>query len=123
HDVLKHRASALAMASDPGAQREDIARALLAPEPASRSVARHYEEVRTAARALGVRLRRLSREPVFGPLLRDLARAESLLRDPALDAAELAAIDARVRGEHSQRLADLLRLGPRTRLDAGALAG
>jgi len=123
HDVIKHRAGALAMAADPGARREDIARALLAPEPASKVVARHYEALRTAARSLGVRLRRISREPIFGPLVRDLARAEALLRDPSGGGRELPAIDARVRGEHSRRLAGLLRLGPRTRLDAGAVAG
>src|SRR2546422_4214897 len=52
----------------------------LAPEPTSRVVARHYEALRAAARAQGVGLRRLSREPVFGPLVRDLSRAEALLR-------------------------------------------
>ncbi|HYS10393.1 MAG TPA: tetratricopeptide repeat protein [Myxococcales bacterium] len=123
HDVIKHRAGTLAMAAEPGARREDIARALLAPEPASKIVARHYEALRTAARSLGVRLRRISREPLFGPLVRDLARAEALLRDPSADARELQAIDARVRGDHSRRLAGLLRLGPRTKLDARALAG
>jgi len=123
HDVLKHRAGVLGMVSDPDARREDIAHALLAPEPASRVVARHYEALRVAARAQGVGLRRLSREPVFGPLVRDLARAEALLRDPAGDERTLAEIDGRVRGEHARRLGALLRLGPRTKLDASALAG
>jgi len=121
HDVIKHRAGALAMVGQ--ARREDIARALLLPEPASRVVGRHYEELRAAARAQGVSLRRLSREPVFGPLVRDLARAESLLRGPGDGAKELAEIDARIRGEHARSLGQLLRLGPRTRLDASAVAG
>src|SRR5712664_3361779 len=123
HDVLKHRAGVLGMVSDPGARREDIAHALLAPEPASRVVARHYEALRAAAKAQGVGLRRLSREPVFGPLVRDLARAEELLRDPADDARTLGEIDGRVRGEHARRLGALLRMGPRTKLDASAVAG
>jgi tetratricopeptide (TPR) repeat protein len=123
HDVIKHRASALGMVSAPGARREDIGRAMLAPEPASKVVARHYGALRTAARAHGIALRRLSREPVFGPLVRDLARAEALLRDPAGDAPELAEIDGRIRGGHARRLARLLRLGPRTKVDASAVAG
>jgi len=123
HDVLKHRAGVLGMVSDPDTRREDIAHALLAPEPTSRVVARHYEALRAAARAQGVGLRRLSREPVFGPLVRDLLRAEALLRDPAGDARTLGEIDGRVRGEHARRLGALLRLGPRTKLDASALAG
>ncbi len=36
---------------------------------------------------------------------------------------ELLRIDARIRGEHAARLSGLLRLGPRTRLDAEAVAG
>jgi tetratricopeptide (TPR) repeat protein len=121
HDVIKHRAGALAMVGQ--ARREDLVRALLFPEPASRVVARHYDELRAAARAQGVSLRRLSREPVFGPLVRDLARAETLLQGPGDDGKELAEIDARIRGEHARNLGQLLRLGPRTRLDASAVAG
>jgi signal transduction histidine kinase len=122
HDVIKHRAGVLGMASDPGVRREEIARALLAPEPASTVVARHYDALRTAARGQGVRLRRLSREPVFGPLVRDLARAETLLRLGG-DGRELAEIDRRMRGEHASRLGGLLRMGPRTKLDASAVGG
>jgi tetratricopeptide (TPR) repeat protein len=119
HDVIKHRASVLGMIG----QREAVARALLSPEPASEAVARQYQAVRKAARAQGVLLRRLSREPVFGPLVRDLARAETLLRAPGGGEDELARIEERVREVHSARLASLLRLGPRTRVDAGAIAG
>jgi tetratricopeptide (TPR) repeat protein len=119
HDVIKHRASVLGMIG----QREAVARALLSPEPASQAVERQYQAVRKAARAQGVLLRRLSREPVFGPLVRDLARAETLLRAPDGGEDELARIEQRVREVHSARLASLLRLGPRTRVDAGAIAG
>ena len=119
HDVIKHRASVLGMLPQ---QREDVARALLSPEPASQAVARQYEALRKAARAQGVPLRRLRREPVFGPLVRDLARAEKLLSQSAGDA-ELSRIDRRIREQHAPRLAALLKLSPRTRLDAGAISG
>src|SRR6185436_1320669 len=123
HDVIKHRAGVLGMLANPAVRREEVARAMLAPVPASQAVAQQYETLRRLARGQGVSLRRLSREPVFGPLVRDLARAETLLRHPQAGSAELLAIDARIRGDHSSRLAGLLRTGPRTRLDAGALAG
>jgi signal transduction histidine kinase len=100
-----------------------VARALLSPEPASLVVAQKYEELRKAARAQGLSLRRLWREPIFGPLVRDLARAESLLRAASGGDADLGRIEQRVREVHSARLASLLRLGPRTRLDASAVAG
>jgi hypothetical protein len=121
HDILKHRASALSMAGEPSASRADIARALLSPEPASRAVARQYQALRKSALAQGVRLRRISREPVFGPLVRDLARAERLVASAPPE--ELAVLDRRLREEHPARLATLLKLGPRTRVDAGAVSG
>jgi signal transduction histidine kinase len=120
HDVIKHRASVLGMAAE---RREDVARSLLSPQPASMVVAQLYQAVRKAGRAHGVSLRRLKREPVFGPLVRDLGRAETLLRAPSGGAEELARIDRRIREVHSPRLAALLRLAPRTRLDAAAVAG
>ena len=120
HDVIKHRASVLGMAAE---RRDDVARSLLSPEPASQAVAQRYQALREAARAQGVSLRRLGREPVFGPLVRDLARAETLLRAPRGGEAELLRIDRRIREVHSPRLAALLRLSPRTRLDASAVAG
>jgi len=121
HDVIKHRCSVLGMVAE---RRDDVARALLSPEPASLTVARQYESLRKAARAQGISLRRLQREPAFGPLARDLARAEYLLRQPSGPAdLELARIDQRIRETHSPRLAELLRLAPRTRLDASALQG
>jgi len=123
HDVIKHRASVLGMLTEPGARREDVARALLSPQPASQAIAKQYEALRKAARAQGVSLRRLAREPVFGPLVRDLARAEKLLGVADGGSPELARIDSRIREQHSPRLASLLRLAPRTRLDAGAISG
>jgi signal transduction histidine kinase len=68
-----------------------------------------------------VTLRALAREPVFGALHRDLARAEALLAQGGADA-ELAAIDERLRGPKAEALAALLQLGPRTRLDAATLS-
>jgi len=112
----------LGMLAEAGSSREDVARALLSPEPASQALAREYEALRAAARAQGISLRRLAREPTFGPLARDLSRAESLLRGSGGEE-ELLRIDGRIRGEHAARLSALLRLGPRTRLDAKAVAG
>jgi len=121
HDVLKHRASVLGAAVDRPEALADVARSLLSPEPASRTVAGIYERLRHAARAQGVTLRRLGREPIFGPLARDLMRAESWLRRKA-PGARYAVIDARLREVHSERLGALLKLGPRTLLDAAALS-
>jgi signal transduction histidine kinase len=120
HDVIKHRLSVLGMAAD---RRAEVARSLLSPEPVSHAVAQRYQAVRTAARALGVSLRRMRREPIFGRLARDLSRAETLLKAPSGGENELLRIDERIRELHSPRLAALLRLAPRTRLDAGAVAG
>ena len=122
HDVLKHRASVLAAALDPTA-RDEVARALLEPQPVSRSVAQAYQRLAQDARAQGVTLRPLAREPVFGALVRDLAAAESVLRKPSAPAAPLAAIDRRLREVHGPALSELLRLGPRTRLSARELEG
>jgi Tetratricopeptide repeat len=120
HDVLKHRASVLSAASDPTV-REQVARALLSPEPASEAVARAYERLREAARSNGVVLRPLGREPVFGPLVRDLGAAEAILRGERSPDA-LAEIDRRLREVHGPALAALLREGPTTTLDARALS-
>jgi signal transduction histidine kinase len=84
-------------------------------------VAREYERLRQDARAQGVTLRPLHREPIFGSLFRDLASAEALLRKRAARTERIAAIDARVRDLHGPRLASLLRLGPRTRVSAREL--
>ena len=120
HDVLKHRASVLSAAAEPSA-REEVARALLLPEPASTAVARAYERLREDARAQGVLLRRLSREPVFGPLVSDLLAAERILRRGG-KTASLARIDGRMHEVHGPRLATLLKQGPRTLVDASSLS-
>ena len=120
HDVLKHRASVLSAAAEPSA-REEVARALLLPEPASTAVARAYERLREDARAQGVLLRRLSREPVFGPLVSDLLAAERILRRGG-KTASLVRIDGRMHEVHGPRLATLLKQGPRTLVDASSLS-
>ena len=123
HDVVKHRANVLGMLAEPGTRRADVARALSSPESAAAVVARRYAQLRTAARGQGITLRRLARDPVFGPFARDLSRAEKLLASPSGGERELAAIDRRIRETHAARLASLLKLAPRTCLDAGAVTG
>lgn len=125
HDVLKHRTSALGLlAGDPGRGdelHEQVQHMLWEPERASSLIAAAYARLQTAARAHGVLLRPLHREPIFGPLVRDLRRAESLLRAERLTPAALTRlrrVDERLRELHSERLGSLLRLGPRTRVDA-----
>ncbi len=108
HDVLKHRAGVLSMVSDAAAPRAEIARALLEPRPTSLVVTDLYEQLAQAARGAGVTLRRLAREPVFGPLVADLFRAESCspATSPPLNLSPSAgerstAADRRVRGPPS----------------------
>jgi tetratricopeptide (TPR) repeat protein len=120
HDVLKHRASLLGLLSDPHAPRDEIIRAMTEPRPTSEAVATIYERLAQAASGQGITLRALAREPVFGALHADLARAEQLLAGGT--SAELAAIDERLRGPHADGLAAMLQLGPRTRLDAATLS-
>jgi tetratricopeptide (TPR) repeat protein len=121
HDVLKHRASLLGLLADANAPRDEIIRTMTEPRPTSVMVATIYDRLTQAALGHGVTLRALAREPVFGALHTDLARAESLLAGPGPDR-ELAAIDERLRGPHADALAGLLQLGPRTRLDAATLS-
>lgn len=125
HDVLKHRTSALGLfAGDPDRAdelHEQVQHMLWEPERASSLIAAAYARLQTAARANGVLLRPLHREPCFGPLVRDLRRAESLLRAARLTPSallRLRRVDERLRELHSERLGALLRLGPRTRVDA-----
>ena len=123
HDVLKHRASALELLSDPTTNHEDVARALLEPTPASLEVTGIYQHLMQEARGLGLHLRPLEREPVFGPLVRDLAAVEErLVRPDPRTLPQLRLLDQRLRGEHADRLQDLLRRGPRTHLDARLVA-
>ena len=123
HDVLKHRAGVIGAALDPQVPTEEIARALTEPRPTSVVVAAIYDRLVRAARGAGAPLRPLAREPVFGALTRELARAELLATRAPRDARdELGAIDRRLRGQHADALDALLKMGPRTRLDAAALS-
>jgi tetratricopeptide (TPR) repeat protein len=119
HDVLKHRASSLDLLADPSTNQEDVARALLEPTPVSRQVAEIYQHLAKEALTLGLRLRPVEREPIFGPLLNDLTKVEDLLRRPSSShIPQVRTLDQRLRGLHADRLQDLLRSGPRTLLDA-----
>lgn len=122
HDVLKHRASVLGLADRPQTRREDLARALLEPRPVSSVVAEIYERVAQAAAGLGLTLRPLEREPVFGPLARDLRRAEAAVAGQGATPL-LGELDRALRERHGPRLAELLGLGPRTTLDAARVSG
>lgn len=122
HDVLKHRASSLELLADPSTNQEDVARALLEPTPVSRQVADIYEHLAKESQGLGLRLRPMAREPVFGPLLGDLLAVEDLLRRPDPSRIpKIRALDQRLRGRHADRLQDLLRSGPRTLVDANLI--
>jgi tetratricopeptide (TPR) repeat protein len=123
HDVLKHRAGVLGLiADDEQERRAEIARAMLQPQPTSAVVAGIYQHLAQAAGGVGVTLRPLGREPVFGALARDLARTETLLERPSGGVPELLELDGRLRGPHAEALAGLLRQGPRTRVDAAVLS-
>ncbi|MBS2024325.1 MAG: tetratricopeptide repeat protein [Deltaproteobacteria bacterium] len=116
HDALKHRASALSMLDS--APREDVQHALTLPRPASQLVADAYLAVREAARQLGLGLKPLAREPVFGALSTDLQAAEEqLARPPGPRDARIHRAASRMKA-HADALGALLQLGPRTRLDA-----
>jgi signal transduction histidine kinase len=116
HDVIKHRASVLGLGDE---EREDMARVLLEPQPASALVSEIYARVEQAATGLGVTLRPLDREPTFGPIARALRRAEQILREG--QRAPLDVLDRELREEHTARLGQLLTLGPHTILDAERL--
>lgn len=128
HDVLKHRISALGLLPGDPSLVQQVRRMLWEPERASDLVAAAYERLVQAGRGHGAVLRPLALEPVFGPLWRDLRRAESLLeaadaeRPDARTLSALRRIDGRLRELHAERLGALLRLGPRTRLSAGLLS-
>lgn len=122
HDVLKHRTSVLGLGAAGEAARSEVARVLWEPERASEVVALAYERLRRAAQGRGVTLRPLGREPTFGPLVRDLRLAEVSVQRTQPSGAELTRIDARLRGVHSERLGALVKLGPRTRLDAALVS-
>jgi hypothetical protein len=116
HDALKHRASAFSMLAS--APREDVAQAVLVPRPASLLVAEAYAALAEAARARGAGLKPLESEPVFGALFLDLRAAErQLQRAPGPADARIERTASRLRA-HGEALAGLLKLGPKTRLDA-----
>ena len=124
HDLLKHRASALGLAGVKGTSREDIARAVSEPMPMSKALADLYAQLADRARALGVTLRPLLREPVLGELARDSTRAEACVRGQgsqgSVDA--LLELDHDFRAIHAPRLAHLLAAGPRTAMHPSQLA-
>jgi signal transduction histidine kinase len=116
HDVIKHRASVLGLGDE---DREDMARSLLEPRPASELVSEIYQRVQQAATGLGLTLRPLDREPTFGPIAASLRRAEQILREG--NPAPLGELDRELREEQGPRLGHLLTMGPRTSLDAERL--
>jgi Flp pilus assembly protein TadD len=122
HDVLKHRASALGMLGSSVTSRAEIARALREPVPASTTVVGIYDRLRRAAAAVGLRLRHLDVEPLLGPIVHALARAEAIIDRPG-NGAELAEIDRGLRERLGPALGTLLTLCPRTRLDPAQIAG
>jgi tetratricopeptide (TPR) repeat protein len=120
HDVLKHRTSALELVAEPSTVLDDVARALREPTPTSKEVAEIYDHLMQEARGLGVRLYFAGKEPVVGPLLADLEKAEALVERG--DRAGLLDIGRRLRELHLDRMQGLLRAGPRTTLNAALLA-
>jgi signal transduction histidine kinase len=121
HDLLKHRASVLGMAGAEGASLDDMLRSFREPVPLPAAVADLYAGLADRARALGLTLRSLAREPVFGELYRDLRAAESLLAGRSEPEA-LRDLDRAFREQHAPRLAGLLSGGPRTVLEPSRLA-
>ena len=142
HDVLKHRAGVLGMVADPSraARRDRAGLAGATPDvadrrrplrPARAGGARGRRRAQAApARSRVRRPRRRSvsrRDPPGGrvaPPAGETAKRRRDLRGAAPEgaSAELLAIDERLRNDHADALGDLLQLGPRTRLDATALA-
>jgi Flp pilus assembly protein TadD len=125
HDLLKHRASALGLAGDAGTSREEIARAIHEPHPLSKTLADLYAQLTDRARALGMVLRPMAREPVLGELARAFIRAERALRGLASGQGsneELLDLDRDFREIHAPRLALLLAAGPRTAVNPAQLA-
>src|SRR2546430_2349957 len=96
------------------------------PAPLAARADEKHAQLRRSERAQAIALRPVGREPVLGALVRDLRRAERLVASPSPSASalrELGAIDARLRERHSEQLAALLKLGPRTKVDAPLLDG
>jgi tetratricopeptide (TPR) repeat protein len=120
HDVLKHRTSALELLAQDPSTLPKLRATLLEPVPVSAVLTEAYTQLRVAARAQGVTLRRLEREPVFGALLKDLRLVERSL-DDMRHAPLIQRLDARLRTVHPDQLQRLLAQGPRFELDAVAI--
>jgi signal transduction histidine kinase len=117
HDVIKHRTSALGLLAQTPDALPKIRSTILEPIPTSEVVAEAYIRLAAAARAEGVRLRRLAREPNFGRLAADLRAIERALRE-GTDVDKLLRLDERLRTLHRDGLQQLLSSGPRCHLDA-----
>jgi tetratricopeptide (TPR) repeat protein len=120
HDVLKHRTSALELLQNEQTNIETLRSTMLEPIPTSTMVTEAYARLATRGRACGITLRRLAREPVFGGLVKDLLRAEAALTGKG-DRQTILDVDARLRSRHSERLNQLMMLGPRCQLNAAEL--
>ena len=121
HDLLKHRASVLGLAGSEGTSREEIVRAICEPTPLSKALGDLYEQLADRARALGIALRPMLREPIIGDLARDILAGERLLRGQGSNQ-ELLDLDREFREIHVPRLARLLAAGPSTALHPSQLA-
>lgn len=120
HDVLKHRTSALELVLHDRGALPKLKSTLLEPIPTSTVVADAYARLEAVARAEGVTLRRLLREPAFGSLAKDLKLVERELCGRANEKT-LRNLDGRLRGVHRERINQLIALGPRYQLDATVL--
>ena len=120
HDLLKHRASALGLAGAEGTSREEIARAMHEPVPLSKALVDLYGQLADRARALGIALRPMLREPVMRELAHATLRAERAVRGGGSNE-ELLELDRDFREIHAPRLAQLLAVGPRTSLHPSQL--
>ncbi len=120
HDVLKHRTSALELYKNDQTSVEKLQRTMLSPVPTSVVVTEAYARLVSTARAEGITLRRLQREPVFGRLVKDLLVVERTLTSGG-DKQTIMAVDERLRTCHKERLSQLIALGPRCQLDAAEI--
>jgi tetratricopeptide (TPR) repeat protein len=120
HDLLKHRASALGLADAEGTSREEIARAIHEPMPLSKALVDLYGQLADRARALGITLRPMLRQPVMRELVHATLRAERAVRGGGSNQ-ELLELDRDFREIHAPCLAQWLAAGPRTSLHPSQL--